>query len=167
MHKWSSTKPANHQAIRQRNNQRRHRQRVKERVPDLELKLQQTQSQLREALDRISKLESELKTARTVTGKENHDQFALSGFVDGRMLDLVKETDDEVYDLLPPPPPGKSTTLCREAFVIIAQQNYKGIDKMEIRRRLERGFHGGVGEGEECRVDNELLFGLLDFLTSE
>lgn len=76
-------------------------------------------------------------------------------------------SEDELYALLPPPPSGKSTTLCREAYTIIGQQNHKGLDEAFIQRWLESGFHGRSNRGEGCRVDNGLLFALLDFMISE
>ncbi|KAK4192961.1 hypothetical protein QBC35DRAFT_547091 [Podospora australis] len=51
-----STKPAGHDAARQRENQRRHRARVKGRIEDLEAALSKTQSELNDALRYIEKL---------------------------------------------------------------------------------------------------------------
>lgn len=64
MDKWSS-KPADHNAIRVRNNQRRHRARVKSRVEDLEQRLEQTNAKLEAALSTISGLTAELEVLRS------------------------------------------------------------------------------------------------------
>lgn len=63
MGKWSS-KPADHNAIRVRNNQRRHRARVKSRVEDLEKRLEETSAKLETALSTISGLTAELEVLR-------------------------------------------------------------------------------------------------------
>lgn len=68
---------------------------------------------------------------------------------------------------LPPPAPGKSTTRCRDAFVIIEQQNYRSMDREAIRRWLEPGFSKALSRGDGCRVDTERLFALLDFIRSD
>ncbi|KAH8675132.1 hypothetical protein BGZ61DRAFT_458383 [Ilyonectria robusta] len=67
---------------------------------------------------------------------------------------------------LPPPEPGKSTTRCRDAYLIIAQQNYKGLDSTALRSWLEPGFRGAIREGDGCRVETDLLFALLDLISS-
>ncbi|KAH6990095.1 hypothetical protein EDB80DRAFT_729471 [Ilyonectria destructans] len=67
---------------------------------------------------------------------------------------------------LPPPEPGKSTTRCREAYLIIAQQNYKGLDSTALRSWLEPGFRAAIREGDGCRVETDLLFALLDHISS-
>lgn len=74
---------------------------------------------------------------------------------------------EDEYCALPPPAPGKSTTRCRDAYIIIAQQNYKALDSYVIRQWLEPGFYGAPCDGDGCRVDTELLFALLDFISSD
>lgn len=61
--KWSS-KPADHNAIRVRNNQRRHRARAKGRVQDLEKRLEETSARLEAALQTISHLAREVEILR-------------------------------------------------------------------------------------------------------
>lgn len=61
--KWSS-KPADHNAIRVRNNQRRHRARAKEHVEDLEKRLEETSARLEAALQTISHLAQEVEILR-------------------------------------------------------------------------------------------------------
>lgn len=61
--KWS-TRPADHNAIRVRNNQRRHRARAKEHVHDLEKRLEETSAKLEAALQTISHLAQEVEILR-------------------------------------------------------------------------------------------------------
>ena len=61
--KWSS-KPADHNAIRVRNNQRRHRARAKGHVQDLEKRLEETSARLEAALQTISHLAQEVEMLR-------------------------------------------------------------------------------------------------------
>lgn len=61
--KWSS-KPADHNAIRVRNNQRRHRARAKEHVEDLEKRLEETSARLEAALQTIGHLAQEVEILR-------------------------------------------------------------------------------------------------------
>lgn len=61
--KWSS-KPADHNAIRVRNNQRRHRARAKGHVEDLEKRLEETSARLEAALQTISHLAQEVEILR-------------------------------------------------------------------------------------------------------
>lgn len=59
----------------------------------------------------------------------------------------------------------ESTTLCTEAYALISQQNYRGLDADAIRSWLERGFRRGRLKGDGCRVETALLFSLLDFIS--
>ncbi|KAH7118531.1 hypothetical protein B0J13DRAFT_569356 [Dactylonectria estremocensis] len=229
MSKWSS-KPADHQAVRLRNNQRRHRKKVKERIAELESRLEETQLQLNEALARIAGLSEELEQARkarngadelltrdhscqstqlresskTLGRQHGHltvqhekgetnqqtsiapNQSISIGSSAGNPSPILSTpwtsditvptltlnyetlTDSEDQDCcnLPLPEPGKSTTRCRDAFLTITQQNYKALDSSVIRGWLEPGFRGAISEGDGCRVDTDLLFALLDFISS-
>ncbi|KAH6886781.1 hypothetical protein B0T10DRAFT_549740 [Thelonectria olida] len=80
--------------------------------------------------------------------------------------EALTDTEDQDCCNLPPPEPGKSTTRCRDAYFVITQQNYKAIDGTVIRAWLEPGFRGETSEGDGCRVDTDLLFTLLDFISS-
>ncbi|KKZ66726.1 hypothetical protein EMCG_07557 [[Emmonsia] crescens] len=62
-------------------------------------------------------------------------------------------------------PADESTTPCSQAFVFISQQNFKGIDASVIERWLSRGFRQARDPREGCRVENNLLFQLLDFIS--
>ncbi|SPO04113.1 uncharacterized protein DNG_06796 [Cephalotrichum gorgonifer] len=249
--KWS-VKPADHKAVRIRNNQRRHRERVKNHTATLEARLEETQLQLEKALARVAELTEELRLAKALIPVETISPMALnrsgtagvicvarkdeSAFIaeadcpptqeadglfavrnspscvlnkgdksllqpelptqktihtDGELPRLFSpvlssppaEQDitpqglavgyDEVvaggeqdYDSLPPPNPDESTTRCRDAFTIIMMQNYSGLDLSAIRRRLQPGFRGSSASGDGCRVDNKLLFALLDAISN-
>jgi len=86
------------------------------------------------------------------------------------------ESDPELHRILLPPTPSfcsiyppadaESTTLCSQAFVLISQQNFRGVDAHTIRSWLYEGFRLARNQSEGCRVDNKLLFGLLDFISS-
>lgn len=59
MSKWSA-KPADYNAARLRNNQRRHRKKVRDHIAELESRLSETHLQLDQALSRIAELSEEL-----------------------------------------------------------------------------------------------------------
>lgn len=65
----------------------------------------------------------------------------------------------------PAPAPTESTTLCAQAYVLIAQQNFRGIDARTIRLWLYQGYRRARREGEGCRVENGALFRLLDYIS--
>lgn len=65
----------------------------------------------------------------------------------------------------PAPFPSESTTLCAQAYVLIAQQNFRGIDAGTIRLWLWQGYRRARQEGEGCRVENGALFRLLDYIS--
>ncbi|PSS00886.1 hypothetical protein BD289DRAFT_449995 [Coniella lustricola] len=71
MDKWS-LKPADHNATRVRNNQRRHRARVKSRIEELETRLEQTSADLKAALSTIGTLTAELEALRGSAGPSAH-----------------------------------------------------------------------------------------------
>lgn len=171
MGKWSA-RPSNDKASRVRNNQRRHRQRVKEHIAHLESRLEDTERQLRDALDRVTELTRDLeRTAQRAAPPQTQtvEPPILSAPPESSVIpraQLLDYSEDECCSL-PPPGPGKSTTRCRDAYIIIAQQNYRALDSYVIRQWLEPGFYGALGEGDGCRVDTEVLFGLLDFISSD
>ncbi|KFA60399.1 hypothetical protein S40285_10532 [Stachybotrys chlorohalonatus IBT 40285] len=229
MSKWSA-KPADHKAVRLRNNQRRHRKRVKDQIAELESRLEETQLQLNEALARIVELSEELEQARrTRNGADEplareHSYHSIQvressknlGCQDGRLViqqekgeanqqtslapnesipmgssagnlapilstpwtseitvptfmlnyDAFIDSEDRGCHNLPLPEPGKSTIRCQDAYLTITQQNYKALDSSVIRGWLGPGFRGEISEGDGCRVDTDLLFTLLDFISS-
>ncbi|KAF3393825.1 hypothetical protein F1880_005194 [Penicillium rolfsii] len=58
-----------------------------------------------------------------------------------------------------------NTTLCGMAEELINQYNISGTDIEEIRRRLWAGFKAGT-RGEGCRVENQVLFQVLDEISN-
>lgn len=74
--------------------------------------------------------------------------------------------EDDVDYSLRPPGEEECTTLCREAYMIISQQNYAGIEESVIYQWLEPGFRGPSVKQAGCRVDNQTLFRLLDYISS-
>ncbi|KAF8859771.1 hypothetical protein BDZ45DRAFT_801451 [Acephala macrosclerotiorum] len=56
------------------------------------------------------------------------------------------------------------TTLCTVAYDMIRQQNKKGVDMIEIGIRLWNGFVKGENDDEGCKVKNDLLFGVLEYV---
>ena len=67
---------------------------------------------------------------------------------------------------LPAPQPGESTTPCVDAYKVIEQQNFSGLDVAAITRWLKPGFRKAAEKGGGCRVDTQLLFALLDHVNS-
>ncbi|KAF2737665.1 hypothetical protein EJ04DRAFT_510106 [Polyplosphaeria fusca] len=65
----------------------------------------------------------------------------------------------------PAPSPTESTTLCSQAYVLISQQNFRGIDAATIRMWLFQGYRRAQRAGEGCRVENGALFRLLDYIS--
>ncbi|CAG7958134.1 unnamed protein product [Penicillium nalgiovense] len=59
-----------------------------------------------------------------------------------------------------------NSTLCAIAEEMINQYNTKGIDVDEIRRRIWSGFRAGAN-GTGCRVQNHILFQVLDDISSD
>ncbi|KAJ5894173.1 hypothetical protein N7495_005864 [Penicillium taxi] len=58
-----------------------------------------------------------------------------------------------------------NTTLCAIAEELISQYNVHGVDLEEIRHRLRSGFCNG-NPGDGCRVQNNLLFQVLDEISN-
>ncbi|PMD33581.1 hypothetical protein L207DRAFT_438098 [Hyaloscypha variabilis F] len=60
---------------------------------------------------------------------------------------------------------GESTMLCAEAYLLIAQQNFKGVSQKDVATWLWHGFRKSVRRDEGCRVKTDLLFSLLTFIS--
>jgi hypothetical protein len=60
----------------------------------------------------------------------------------------------------------ESTTLCRVAFEIVAQQNIASIDPGELERQLWPGFRRETKQNEGCRVDTKVLYAVIDYMSS-
>jgi hypothetical protein len=67
---------------------------------------------------------------------------------------------------LDPPRFGESTTLCITAYNLIDQQNYRGLETSTVYQWLRQGFRSGHDRLDGCRVENSILFSLLDFVSS-
>ncbi|RYO97315.1 hypothetical protein DL764_007338 [Monosporascus ibericus] len=59
----------------------------------------------------------------------------------------------------------ESTILCSEAYIIIAQQNFKGMSQDDVATWLWNGFRRSRHPGEGCRVSADMLLGLLAFIS--
>ncbi|KAL1971144.1 hypothetical protein VTN77DRAFT_95 [Rasamsonia byssochlamydoides] len=55
-----------------------------------------------------------------------------------------------------------NTTLCAIAEELIHQYNTRGVDMSVIKEKLWAGFRKGMSAGEGCRVQNHILFEVLD-----
>ncbi|RDL40078.1 uncharacterized protein BP5553_00057 [Venustampulla echinocandica] len=82
------------------------------------------------------------------------------------MLRGNKESVDQQYPDLDPEQPDESTTLCSNAFVLIEQQNVRGLDISVISERLQQGFRRIESGHGDCGVENRVLFALLDHISS-
>ncbi|QDS72357.1 hypothetical protein FKW77_008121 [Venturia effusa] len=67
---------------------------------------------------------------------------------------------------LDPPRFGESTTLCITAYNLIDQQNFRGLETSTVYQWLRQGFRSGHDRTDGCRVENSILFSLLDFVSS-
>ncbi|KAL2826887.1 hypothetical protein BDW59DRAFT_171698 [Aspergillus cavernicola] len=59
-----------------------------------------------------------------------------------------------------------NTTFCAIAEKLVDQYNSRGIDVSEIRQKLREGFFRGTSE-EGCRVQNQILFQVLDEISGD
>lgn len=59
-----------------------------------------------------------------------------------------------------------NTTLCAIAVELINQYNTRGVEMEEIGRRLWAGFRRGLSSGGGCRVQNQVLFQVLDEISN-
>lgn len=60
-----------------------------------------------------------------------------------------------------------NTTLCAIADELISQYNTRGVDRAEIQQKLWLGFRKGLNSGDGCRVQNQLLFQVLDEISND
>jgi len=82
------------------------------------------------------------------------------------VLVAIMSESEESCNNLPAPQSGESTTPCVDAYQVIEQQNFAGLDVATIARWLKPGFRSATEKGGGCRVDTQLLFVLLDHITS-
>ncbi|KAK6352994.1 hypothetical protein TWF696_004983 [Orbilia brochopaga] len=161
----SRPKPADHNAARVRDNQRRHRARVKAYIAELEARLGETKEQLDAAQTKIERLTAEVQALR-----EGCDEDAAQEQQDTAAQSLAVPASDSLGECgggeMQPASPGESTVACTDAFKAIHQQNLSGLEMADIRSWLEPGFRKGVRQGCGCRVETQLLFALLDHVSS-
>ncbi|KAM0226678.1 hypothetical protein ACHAP5_012342 [Fusarium lateritium] len=79
------------------------------------------------------------------------------------VFSLIAQYDHD--NRLPLVAPGESTTLCRVAYEIIAQQNMAGIDMSDVEQWLWPGFRRATKQGEGCRVETKVLYALIDYMS--
>ncbi|KAM5373256.1 hypothetical protein ACJZ2D_007085 [Fusarium nematophilum] len=60
---------------------------------------------------------------------------------------------------------GESTMLCSEAYILVARQNFKGMNHGDVDAWLWNGFRRPLQPGEGCRVNTDMLFSLLAFIS--
>lgn len=62
-------------------------------------------------------------------------------------------------------PYGELTMLCSEAYILIAQQNFRGMNHGDVATWLWNGFRRSLQPGGGCRVNTDMLFSLLAFIS--
>ncbi|KAK2591264.1 hypothetical protein QQS21_011045 [Conoideocrella luteorostrata] len=72
----------------------------------------------------------------------------------------------EAYPEMLPSRTNESTTRCRDAYMMIAEQNFAGLDASTVCNWLRPGFRRPAVAQDGCRVNNQLLFALLDHISS-
>lgn len=78
----------------------------------------------------------------------------------------VLSGDEQGSACLQPPDPEESTTRCRDAYRLIADLNYQGLESSTLHKWLQPGFRSASAKDDSCRVENKLLFALLDYVSS-
>jgi hypothetical protein len=64
-----------------------------------------------------------------------------------------------------PPADEQATTSCLQAYVVISQLNFRGLDPDSITAWLNPGFRRSRTLHDGCQVESKLLFELLDFIS--
>ena len=169
--KWSSKSPEERRR-RVRDNQRRHRERMRVHVAHLEAQLAETQLQLSQAMRMIQSLKHELAgvrytpSRRTPFSRPDDDSLETAGAAPQTCCQSTLAADEAACCDMEPPDAGESTTQCRDAYRLIKERNFSGWDNDAVRRWLAPGYRGPIAPDGGCRVENMLLFALLDRLTS-
>ncbi|KAB8278879.1 hypothetical protein BDV30DRAFT_233336 [Aspergillus minisclerotigenes] len=78
----------------------------------------------------------------------------------GCLPDTAAGSRPTSYDVL-------NTTLCAIAEELIKQHNRRGLDMAEIQKKLWAGFSNGLTTDEGCRVQNQILFQVLDEISGD
>jgi hypothetical protein len=97
------------------------------------------------------------------TSDPTNDVITLAG--SSSYTETVELATKQCLDL-DPPRFGESTTLCITAYNLIDQQNYRGLETSTVYQWLRQGFRSGHDRLDGCRVENSILFSLLDFVSS-
>lgn len=188
--------PPSEDAIRVRNNQRRHRERVKSRIADLEANVAALEADLGSANDLIEQLKRENKELRMAKPPQQASQplpTLHQPTVSPQALRPLTETSnapsatarragddfccrprpgDESHaetsdrEDYPAPLDGESTTDCQTAYTLLRQQSAGQLDPETAEQFLRPGYRRAMRQGEGCRVQTHLVYGLLDKITS-
>lgn len=97
------------------------------------------------------------------TNESPNDIITLTG--SSSYTETVELATKKCLDL-DPPRFGESTTLCITAYNLIDQQNFRGLATSTVYQWLRQGFRSGHDRTDGCRVENSILFSLLDFVSS-
>lgn len=62
-------------------------------------------------------------------------------------------------------PEAESTMLCAEAYLLIEQQNFKGVSHADVATWLSHGYRRSIRGSKGCRVSTALVFSLLTFIS--
>jgi hypothetical protein len=81
-------------------------------------------------------------------------------------LQYDAKAEVEMYSEMLPPRTSESTTRCRDAYMMIAEQNFAGLDASTVCNWLRPGFRRPAATQDGCRVNNQFLFALLDHVSS-
>ncbi|KAH7140965.1 hypothetical protein EDB81DRAFT_799213 [Dactylonectria macrodidyma] len=79
------------------------------------------------------------------------------------MPPYILEPAMEAYDQ--ETPCRESTILCSEAYILIEQQNFKGMSQGNVATWLWNGFRSSLQPDGGCRVNTDTLFSLLAFIS--
>ncbi|RSL55390.1 hypothetical protein CEP54_009438 [Fusarium duplospermum] len=60
---------------------------------------------------------------------------------------------------------GESPMPCTKAYILVAQQNFKGMNYGDVATWLWKGSRSSLEPGGGCRVKTDILFGLLVFIS--
>lgn len=183
-------------AARVRNNQRRHRERVRTYITELETKVANLEDHLGAASVTIEDLRREnealrkgvasqgprvqspaihnesgllgalrptepLPSAHTATDRSKFDRLCCRP----RLADVADANEDDPEDL-PVPQEGESTTSCETAYRMLEQQSAGNLDADTAEQFLRPGYRRALRQGDGCRVQTQLVYGLLDHITS-
>lgn len=79
-----------------------------------------------------------------------------------QMHDAVLDVDEKASSNLKPPEADETITRCRDAYRLVADLNYAGLEPVALRALMEPGFRGLSAEEGTCGIENKWLFAVLD-----